>query len=362
MSKLVENSKGTRTRTTTRQRDTVSEVAREAGVSIATVSRVFSGATPVSEKTRKRVMAAAEKTGFRPNAAARALRTGKMEMVAFVLTAPHLMGEFYSESMAGFHSMLTARRLRVILSVVPEDVDPRGWLQDLAFAGWCGAIAVHVDLARELDIVKSIGVPVVLVNHFPDPGEQPQGVSSVGFDNRMGMQQAVRHLAALGHRHIAYLTGTPGNEDSGRREQGFRAGMAEAGIAIEPEWVVVGSFEEGPRSGAAGMDRILAGGKRRPTAVVCDSDNIALGAMSSARRWGLSIPGDLSITGFDDFLWAHSYNPPLTTVEHKGWDLGAAVGKTLLARYDDPNSPPETVVLPTRLIVRESTAPPRPAP
>lgn len=349
----VVNGSGVRT-----PRDTVADVARAAGVSIATVSRVFSGATPVAEKTRRKVLDAAQRIGFRPNVAARALRTGKMETVAFVITAPHLLGEFYSVMMAGFHSALAARRLRVILSVVPADAEPRMWLQELVFAGWCGAVAVHVDLATDPNLLKALGIPVVLANHFPGADTPLAGINSVGFDNRMGLHQAVSHLAELGHREIAFLTGTPGNEDSLCREEGFRAGMQEAGLPIRESWIVPCSYEDGPESGGAGMDLLLADDSAKPTAVICGSDNIALGAMTAARRRGIAIPRDLSIVGFDDFFWAPYFNPPLTTVEHKGWDLGIAVGKTLLAHYENPGLAAETVVLPTRLIVRESTAPP----
>ena len=167
----------------------------------------------------------------------------------------------------------------------------------------------------------------------------------------------MRHLAALGHERIAYLGGTPGHRDAVQREEGFRGAMRELGLGIVEKWVADSAFELDTGAAIAGVSAILSAGNERPTAVVCASDAIAAGTILGARKWGQSVPLDLSVTGFDDLSWAGLCSPPLTTVSHKGYDLGVAAGQALIARMDDHALPPEAILIEPRLVVRDSTAP-----
>ncbi len=329
-----------------------------AGVSVATVSRVFNRPETVSADTRARVLAAAEAMGFRPNMAARTLRTGRVEAVALVLRATHLSGEFYAEFLGGCHTELQSGRIHVLLSVVPADENPEAWVRDMVLSGMCNAVAIHFELIENPAAFQALPVPVTVFNYFPEKKNPLKAFASVGFDNRIGAVESVRHVARLGHRRIACITGTRGNQDSEERLAGFHAGMREMGLPVEDKWIVPGNFEDGPGAGVAGLNRLLAGRGKAPTAVLCGSDNIALGVLQEARKWGLSVPEDLSVAGFDDFLWAASYSPPLTTVSHRGWELGTALGRLLLDMDGGGAAVPPPVVLPTRLVVRESTAAP----
>lgn len=340
-----------------KSRSTVIDVARLAGVSVASVSRVFSGTRNVAEEIRERVLAAAEKVGYAPNMAAQALKRGCVSTVGVALSPHSLMGEFYAETLHGFHEVIEAQRLRVILSIVPEQSERQAWVEELILAGWCSAVAVHVGLVTDRRRLAQLGTPVTILNYRPPDGLRLYGLGAVGFDNTSGILEAVRHLAMLGHKAIAYLGAPEPSLDGAERNRAFRTGMQETGLRIEERWTVRCEFEDGFESGRAAMERILRGPKPFPTAVVCASDNIALGAIRSAIRWGLSVPRQLSVTGFDDVSWACSANPPLTTVRHKGVDLGRATARAMLDTLGAGKAP-APVLLPAELVVRESTAPP----
>lgn len=340
------------------KRGTAIDAARRAGVSIVTVSRAFNNSPLVTDETRERVLAAAREVGYRPNVAARALSKGLTETVGFIMHARHLMGEFYSEALAGFNSVMSRHKLQVLLSVIPEEEDARAWMREFLAAGWCSACAIHPEVAEitgEAMLMHS-GIPIVLANHLRTEENLYPHLGCVGFDHAQGVLQAVRHLHLLGHRKMSFLAGSPGAQDSDLRQQAFRTGMAECGLQVDEKWIVHCGFDYGAEAGLAGIQKVLSHGA--PTAVVCASDNIAGGAVLGAKAWGQSVPKALSVIGFDDCYWCSFYDPPLTTIRHRGWDLGAAVAEMLMRQREDPARKPEEIVLPTELILRSSTAPP----
>lgn len=340
------------------KRGSAADAARQAGVSIVTVSRAFNNSPLVTDETRERVLAAAREVGYRPNVAARALSKGLTETVAFVLNARHLMGEFYSEALAGFHSVMSRNKLQVLLSVIPENEDTQLWMREFLGAGWCSACAVHPEVAEAAgeQLLMHSGVPMVLANYVRVEKSPFPHLGCVGFNHGQGIVQAVRHLALLGHKKIAFLGGSPGAQDSILREQAFRTGMADCGLKTDENWIVPCGFEYGPQPGLTGIQKVLS--YSPPTAVICASDNIAGGAAQGAKAWGQSVPKALSVIGFDDCYWCSFYDPPLTTIRHQGWDLGVAVADMLMRQREDPARKPEEIILPTELILRGSTAPP----
>jgi LacI family transcriptional regulator, repressor for deo operon, udp, cdd, tsx, nupC, and nupG len=343
------------------RRGTVKDAAREAGVSTATVLRAFSGSSLVTEETRQRVFDAAREVGYHPNVAARSLSKGRAETVALVLRPSQLRGEFYSGLLAGFQTIMRGRDLEMLLSVVPHNEDPLAWVHKLVLGRTCGAIAVHHEILHEATpkALESLPIPAVLVNYSTDiTAPPPPHITTIGFNNRGGTRLAVRHLVALGHCRIGYMGGTPGHPDAIQRERGFRGTMEELGLDIVEEWVAESTFELDTEGAIAGVSRILSARNERPTAIACASDAIAAGALLGAHKWGQSVPRDLSVTGFDDLSWAGLCTPPLTTVSHKGYDLGVAAGQALIARMDDHKLGPEAILLEPRLVVRDSTAPP----
>lgn len=338
---------------------TASEVARLADVSVYTVSRVFSGSSVVAEETRTRVFKVAHELGYTPNAAARALRKGKLDSVGFALPSRELRGEFYGEIFCGFQSELAQKGMMASVISVPTDADPGAWVRNLIISGRCGAMAILFDVEDPctLDILRPLSVPITVVNYLPEKPKQ-FAFNSVGFDNSVGVEQAVRHLVSLGHRDIAFISVRPYVwHDINSRIEGFKAGMREAGLAPDM-WVIQAGDLEGPAAGTAGVDILFGRSGPKPTAIICVSDFVALGALTAAQRWGKSVPKDLSIIGYDNNFWTQYYTPPLTTVSHMGWDLGKAAARQILSRYESPGMPTEQLIIPTQLIVRQSTCSP----
>jgi len=324
-----------------------------------TVSRVFSDSTRVAEETRKRVLAAARKLKYQPNLAARALRTGRSDTIGFLLASKTgLEGDFHSASFAAFDSVISTARLSLTLCVPEREGQRVGRMAENLFtSGRCLALVVRYDHLTEEDLeeLASLEAPVLLANYDPAMASQFSGLNFVGFDNRKGARLAVRHLIALGHRQIAYLGGTSGWTDSVQREEGYRAAMREAGFTVDEKWVKYCDFAYGFESGREAIAQVLGQKLQTPTAVFCASDEITAGAMAGIRQWGLSIPNDISIVGFDDTRWARFLSPPLTTVSHSGAELGTRLGQILLKLLENPKGGPYHEILETRLVIRDST-------
>lgn len=338
---------------------TVFDVARAAGVSHTTVSRVFNKSPLISEPTRLRVLAAAAKANYHPNLMGRSLKTGRSEAAVVVLPESRLV-PFYSQALVGLFDAVKDR-FQVSVQLSPTDHAP-DLVCSIAASRRFDIMAVYFELLgpRDFQALHSMGVPVVLINYVPpNPKKPPSGC--VGFDNRQGIREGVDHLVFLGHRRIAYLGGTRGGYDADEREAEFRSSMKRHKIAVLESAVAACEFEKAPTCGEEAMQRMLALHRDPPTAVICASDYIAFGAVNAARRWGLQVPGDLSVIGYDDVDGVSHYNPPLTTVGHRGTDLGWNVGSLLLELYAAPDSRPRSIILPTRLVIRESTAKPRAA-
>ena len=305
----------------------------------------------------------AGEVGYHPNTTARALRTGRSGLVAFLMESyQSLRGEFHTEAFAAFESIMATRGLNVMISIAPRSQDISQLARNLVMTSRCDAIAIRFDKLSRNDYLElsTLGVPVVLMNFNPSSTNDDFKIASIGFDNKQGTQQATRYLASLGHHRIAYLGGTPGWLDSIHRKQGFRTGMREVGLTINEKWMVDCDFRSGYNTGTKGMSQIFSTGLDSPTAVVCASDEIAVGAITAAIHWGKTIPDDFSIIGFDDNLWSSYITPPLTTIRHQGWDLGEKAGLYLLELFDDSNHIEKNIVLETQLVIRESTgiAPP----
>jgi LacI family transcriptional regulator len=342
-------------------RASVQDVARAAGVSLVTAQRVFGNSRKVAEATRRRVLAAAQDIGYTPSLIGRALSTGRVSTVAFVMTSRHhLQGEFVARMFAGLQEKMYHHGIDILVPIVPPGEDSAAFMSRLAASGKCDGVAVNFDTIDQvnLEALPRIPVPVVLLNYIFAKRRIPPPISAVGYDNVAGMKKIVRYVIELGHRRIAYLGGTPGWWESGAREKGFREAMAEAGLSVQEEWVVPCVFGNGPPSASLGFDQVYSARAKKPTAVVCAHDGFAQGATLAALRWKRKVPEDISITGFYDSAGAQFHRPPLTTVRHSGFEIGLAAGDLLLRRYENRQLTPEQVVLQTELVIRESTTPP----
>lgn len=326
---------------------TIRDVAREAGVSIATVSRVFNQASLVRQDTCEHVRGVASRLDYWPNSAARSLITNRTSAVGVLL--PDLHGEFFSEVIRGID--LAARREKYQVLVSSSHASAETLVA--AVRALRGRIDGLIVMAPDADATEAIQdfstrFPVVLLN----PGPVSLECASLSIANFEGAHAAVTHLAGLGHRRIALLRGPAGNADAGERRRGWKQALHEAGLAAAPELEIAGDFSES--AGFAAMERLL-GLEPRPTAVFAANDCMAVGLLAAAREAGLRVPDDLAVCGFDDIAIARYLTPALTTVDVDACELGERALLRLLP-FARARRPAEVrhETLPTRVVVRDS--------
>lgn len=332
---------------TTSRRATLASVARSAGVSVATVSKVLNGRHDVAPDTRLRIQELLHQHDY----VAPVLR--RTEIPQRPTIELQFQGEFRpygAEALEGI--MHAAAELDVSIVISKPDHGPH-WARDLVLAGRRALIAVTtIYTDAHLDALERAGLPLVVL----DPLHLPHtGVTSVGATNFAGGQAATQHLLALGHRRIAYLGGPSVATCNQARVHGYRAAMEAENIPIPRGYIRSGEFgfQPGLRGAAALLD--LA---EPPTAIFAANDEIALGVIETARTRGLRVPDDLSVIGFDDTLLARMASPPLTTVRQPLREMGAVALRTALCLAQGETIDSHHVELATELIVRESTAAP----
>ncbi|MGI8907636.1 MAG: LacI family DNA-binding transcriptional regulator [Candidatus Sumerlaeaceae bacterium] len=336
------------------------DVAERAGCSVFTVQRVYNRPHTVSVKTRDLILAAANELGYTPNVLGRALRTGKVSTAALVMLArrtSHLLGDTFT----AFYETLTSGGYDLTLSIIPEHAAPIEWISKLVRSGRCGGLAIHLERLspQALLELQRLNVPIVLLYTQLQKKESSRKVHSVGFDNKAGLRQAVMHLIGLGHHRIAYFGGTPGWPDTHARELGFRSALQAAGMKPREPWIVPCDFKQFERSAFTAFEKVLSGGRSKPpTAIVCASDKLARATIEAARRHDLSVPQDISVTGFDDDDWSAYHVPPLTTVAFPRQNIAESAAQMLMHQFAGNSAPVRNLVLPTTLIVRDSTAAP----
>ena len=341
------------------ERSTIYEVARRSGVSTATVSRVMRGGTGFSEATRQRVLQVAGELGWVPNGSARGLAIRRVGIVGLLF--PDLVGSgeaetesplYVDEVIRGAERAATAVGDAVLIAATRGENG-----RELAYSV-AGKVDGLVLLARSLPErdVQSIArsMPVVLLAE--DTGRT--GLDYVGADNRGGMAALVGHLVRdHGYTDLAFVGGPGQSPDSIERFKGFRLALDEAGLRPRQEPDGEGGFTE--RGGATATRQLLAG-RGLPRAIVYGNDEMALGGLGVLRAAGHHVPEQVAVTGFDDIASARHLRPPLTTVHQPMRDLGEQAVRLLLARIRQQDAPPETVVLPTELVVRRSCGCPPP--
>jgi LacI family transcriptional regulator len=327
---------------------TIKDVARLAGVSVATVSRVLNASAPVRADTRARVLQVARELRFAPNGAARTLSRRRAGALGVIL--PDLYGEFFSELLRGIDQ--EAQRAGHSLLVSSSHHDSRGVAAAVrAMRGRVdGLLVMAPDIrADALDAALPDGLPVVLLNRAAGVA-----AASVMVDNYGGAHSMTRHLLAVGHRRIGFLAGAADNADSDERERGFQDALRESEVAHEPELCVRGDFaEEGGWRGA----RALLSLAHPPSVIFAANDAMAVGALSALREAGVDVPEQMAVVGFDDIPVARFLHPPLTSVRVGIASLGergAALLLHALAERSPPGTPPRSIVLPTELVVRGS--------
>lgn len=320
------------------------DVARLAGVSLSTVSRVMRGVPGVSPVVRERVQSAADELSYVVSRNASGLVTGRTGRVAVIV--PFLQPWFFGSVLAGISDTLRRADLDMLVYQVGELRGQRGWTRSLPLRRNSDAvITVSMDLSTgECARLDDVGVPLVLT------GQKVTGRTCVFIDDRRGAAKATRHLLNLGHTRVAYIGSTGGpwlSLSSRHRLEGYRAAMADAGL---PEWSVLSS--PGRRGGELAMGELLSE-HHPPTAVLAEFDDMAMGAYRTLRRSGVSVPGTISLMGFDNHEVASVLD--LTTVDQAPRAIGAAAAELTIGVLND-GAPHQHVEMPTQLILRQSTS------
>jgi LacI family transcriptional regulator len=328
---------------------TLEMVAKEAGVSIATVSRIINGTAKVSADRKGAVEAAIAKLNFRPNAAARGLALGKSNTIGVITQA--IDSPFYAEGLRGIEDYLQQRGYTALfMSGNWNEADEERCMSELLSRRVDGIIIFSGRLQDRQLASYAKQVPLVVSGR----SLKATNIFSLPVDDEQGALLATRHLIELGHKRIAFIAGILDHPDASLRFKGYRRALADAGILHDPKLVVPGDFHE--EGGVEATLRLLKSGNKF-TALFCVNDQTAYGACLALYRSGLNCPRDVSVVGFDD-LHSSSYRvPPLTSVRQSIRVLGESSGAAMLQMLQGER--PDISLPQVELIVRESTAAPR---
>lgn len=340
--------------TTSSTRMTIADVAVAAAVHPSTVSRVLNrrGDATIRPETRARVLAAAERLGYRPSALARSLRLRRTLTLGMLV--PDITNPFFPPLIKGAEDAARARGYNLILCNT-EDVPERestylGVLRERQVDGVLLATSRMTDAV--IDGLRRDGFPFALVNRT----SRGAGDLAVVVDNRAAATDAVGHLRSLGHRRVAHVAGPSTTTTGAERAAGAREAIGRLGLDQDPGLIVEAeAFSEAAGYRAARGLLVLP---MPPTAIFGANDLITLGALRAARELGLTVPGDLSLIGFNDIPQAELLEPALTTVRVPQLKMGAAAARLLIARLENEPIPATRIVLPTELVIRASTAAP----
>lgn len=337
--------------TPARKTPTIQDVARQASVSAATVSRVLSSPERVTESTRERVYAAVRDTGYTINQAARSLRLKAARTI--LMAAPNIGNPFYSTIVDAVIREAGARGYSVLVASRIGD-DPNRWLSDYLLSNRADGLLLFdgsLDTNR-LHGLREDGVALPLVAAYDEIPDTK--VHSVITDNRLAAKRALRYLVELGHTRIGHVIGPSRNQSTNERFLGFTEAMREAGLELRQDWLFPGTYNM--ESGTAAAEHLLASGEL-PTAVFAGNDEMAIGLIHRLRQEGIDCPRDISVIGFDDIAVARFFDPPLTTMRQPREDIGRMATRTLIDIIDGvvPDGDPIHVVLNSELIVRDST-------
>jgi DNA-binding LacI/PurR family transcriptional regulator len=336
-------------------RSTLAVVAREAGVSVPTVSKVLRARADVAPATRARVRETLDRLGYPRDVAA--ARSAKLNSALADVLVHELDTAWSSMLLASLEQEARAQGLSIVVNAVPRGsprpVPRRQWLDQIAARGTCGALGILVDFsATQVEYLAAQGIPCVIID---PPVPAHERVVTIHATNRESERRATEHLIGLGHRRIAMVAGNLQVLPAQERLAGFHDAIAAAGLTVPSGYVKAGgfSFEESELA-----TRELLALPLRPTAVVFASDKGALGGYSAAAAAGLRIPDDVSIVGFDDTTPAASAIPPLTTVRQPVSQMVRLAISTIVG---PPAARPDgvrRVEYAAELVIRASTAPP----
>jgi LacI family transcriptional regulator len=326
---------------------TIAAIAAEAGVSVPTVSRVLNGRSDVAAHTRERVEHLLRAHGYQRRGSRPRARL--IDLVFNDLDSPWAL-----EIIRGVEDAAHAEGVGTVVSAIHRRASAtRKWLENIGARASDGAILVTTDLDPALHSeLRELQVPAVVI----DPAGVPSlDVPTIGAANWAGGVSATEHLTGLGHRRIGFVAGSPTVWSARARLDGYRAGLASAGLPFDRDLVVEGDF--GYESGSRAATRMLEL-PDPPTAVFAANDQMALGVYEAVRRTGRRVPEDVSVVGFDDLPETRWSSPPMTTVRQPLVEMGTLAARTVLRLVQGEQVESPRIELATELVVRDSTAPP----
>ncbi|MEX1126668.1 MAG: LacI family DNA-binding transcriptional regulator [Acidimicrobiia bacterium] len=326
---------------------TLDDLAELSGVSRATVSRVINGGS-VSPETRQKVLDVLETTNYRPNLAARNLASGKSGVVGVVMhVAAQLTfsDNYFAGLLTGICDSLTEHAAGMMLWLGNRTKEET--LDQILSMGMLDGIIVTADTVDDplVDGLRSSGVPTVLIGHRRADSD----ASYVDIDSEASAEAITDHLVGLGRTRIGHITGRRDSVSGRDRKAGYRqslrrAGLPPGGLIAEGDYTAEGGYKAAARLIEDGVD-----------AIFCASDNTAAGALDAIRNAGRRVPDDIALAGFDDLAFASELDPPLTTMRQDIEGIGQEAARNLLRLLERPEGGPRRVLLPTELVIRQST-------
>ncbi len=328
---------------------TIIEIAKHAGVSRSTVSRVINDDPHVNADTRQRVHAVMQKMNFQPNAAARGLAAGKTRILGLVIpmgVAALFNDPYFPQLMQGIAAACNQYNYSTMLWLAEPEYERR-MIQQIVSAGLIDGVivasALNDDPVVEALIQKNI--PFILVGRHPTH----TNINYVDVDNRISARDAVFHLLRLGYAHVATITGPHSMIAGVDRLNGYKDALRARGIALDSHLIAEGDFTED-----GGYDAMLRLLPHMPEAVFVASDVMVLGALRALREAGKRVPEDVAVVGFDDMPFSARVDPPLTTVRQPISRAGFVAAETLMDILVEESAAPRRVILPTELVIRDS--------
>ena len=321
---------------------TIKDVAREAGVSIATVSNALNGSDVVKPKTREHVLEAARKLNYIPNVNGRQLRTAQTHNIGLFVTS--MTGSYYGDMADSIHYLCQKYGYELQIFIVDEDKSLQPRLQSQSIDG---AIVMFGGLS-EADKKQMMKSPIPIV--FMDQEASGKNISSVIYESYEHGRMAAEYLLGLGHRDLMHIFGVPNNYDSIQRLNGFETALREAGVPLRKENILSGRFERA--AAYRSMHRYLQEGHKLPDAVFAANDLSALGCMEALKEYGIRVPEDISVIGCDDHILSGYVTPGLTTIRTHMEQLGVEAAKEMFRLIAEKEG--KIIRLPGDIVVRHS--------
>jgi LacI family transcriptional regulator len=330
-----------------KRRATIADVAELAGVSAATVSRVFNKTAPVNGDLESRVRSAAEQLGYMPDSIARSLRTQRTMTWAVLIT--DIQNSFYTSLVRGIEDIAQANGYSVMLCNTDEDLVKESEYLSVVAAARMAGVVISPSSATESDVtgLLELGTPVVAI----DRRIANEEVDTVLVDNIDGARRGTNHLVGIGRTRIACITGSPRTTTGSERLLGYKRALDEAGLPYDEQLVRYADFKEsgGFRAASELMDL-----EEPPDAIFVANNLMTLGTLEALREREVPIPDRVAVVGFDDEPWAEYTRPPLTVVAQPTYEMGRQAAELLLERIGGASGPAREVILRTELRVRES--------